>query len=326
MQTVGGTGAVRLGAAFLNRNIPDHSQTRALINDTKIFVGTPAWPNYVPLFKHAGFEVETFNHYNRSEGSVNIKAALGAIMAAPSGSIFTFQVCCHNPTGQDYSQDQWKELAEAVKTRNHFIFFDIAYQGFATNMEADAWPVRYFAAEGVDLLACQSFSKHMGLYSERVGVLHVVCKSSDIAVNVKDQLRSLIRWEVSSTPAYGGRLANIIMQDDQLFTEWTEEVQGACDRMIWVRQTLHHLLVDQLQTPGSWDHILVERGLFSYMNLSKQHIERLRLDHHIYLAESGRINIAGLNQTNVDRFAQALDVVVGRESADKSPRIVEARL
>ena len=111
--------------------------------------------------------MDTFNHYDRSQGSVNIKAALIAISAATRGSIFIFQVCCHNPTGQDYSQDHWKQLAAAVKARNHFVFFDIAYQGFASDMETDAWPVRCFAAEGIDLLACQSFSKHMGLSPAR---------------------------------------------------------------------------------------------------------------------------------------------------------------
>ena len=156
-----------MGAAFLNRNLPDHSESPRLPNKTKVFVGTPAWPNYVPLFKHAGFQMDTFNHYDRSQGSVNIKAALIAISAATRGSIFIFQVCCHNPTGQDYSQDHWKQLAAAVKARNHFVFFDIAYQGFASDMETDAWPVRCFAAEGIDLLACQSFSKHMGLSPTR---------------------------------------------------------------------------------------------------------------------------------------------------------------
>ena len=161
-----------MGAAFLNRNLPDHSESPRLPNKTKVFVGTPAWPNYVPLFKHAGFQMDTFNHYDRSQGSVNIKAALIAISAATRGSIFIFQVCCHNPTGQDYSQDHWKQLAAAVKARNHFVFFDIAYQGFASDMETDAWPVRCFAAEGIDLLACQSFSKHMGLSPARSILVH----------------------------------------------------------------------------------------------------------------------------------------------------------
>ena len=326
MQTVGGTGAVRLGAAFLNRNIPDHSEQARLPNPTKVYVGTPAWPNYIPLFRHAGFEVEIFNHYDRRQGSVNIKAALSAISTAPIDSIFVFQVCCHNPTGQDYSQDQWKEVADAIETKNHFVFFDIAYQGFASGMDTDAWPVRLFAERGISMLACQSFSKHMGLYSERVGVLHVVCGSSSIAANVKDQLRSLIRWEVSSTPAYGARLADIIMSEESLFTSWTEEVQAACDRMIWVRQTLHELLVKEFSTPGAWDHILVERGLFSYTNLKAHEIERLRHEHHIFLAESGRINVAGLNERNIERFAAAIDKVVRESSEDVSPTAKEARL
>ncbi|RMZ77404.1 hypothetical protein DV738_g4367, partial [Chaetothyriales sp. CBS 135597] len=316
VQTVGGTGAVRLGAAFLNRNIPTHSPSPRLPNTTKVYLGVPAWPNYIPLFKHAGFEVETFEHLTGRPGSANVEAALSSVSQAPAGSIFILQVCCHNPTGQDYSRAQWEQLAEAIQAKGHFVFFDIAYQGFAAGMEEDAWPVRYFASKGIDLLACQSFSKHMGLYSERVGVLHVVCKSDKIAANVKDQLRSLIRWEVSSSPSFGSRLAEIIMSDAALSKAWKLEAQAACDRMIGVRKAVHRTLTTELNTPGSWDHILQERGLFSYMSLSKEQIAQLRKE-HIYLAESGRVNVAGLNEKNYQRFAKAINAVSGKPSPVK---------
>ena len=317
VQTVGGTGAVRLGAAFLNRNIPTHSSTSRLPNSTEVYVGTPAWPNYVPLFAHAGFNVKGFNHLDRARGCADLQAALEAVSSAPSRSIFILQVCCHNPTGQDYDRNQWIQLADEIHSRNHFVFFDIAYQGLASSMEEDAWPVCYFAERGIDLIVCQSFSKHMGLYSERVGVLHVLCKSSDIATNVKDQLRSLIRWEVSSTPAYGGRLADIVMSSESLTQEWLGEVQAACDRMIKVRQDLHHLLVDELRTPGNWGHVLRERGLFSFTALSKAQVTQLR-QYHVYLAASGRVNVAGLNESNVRRFAEAVDAVVRSTSVDQA--------
>lgn len=316
---------MHLGAAFLNRNFPVHSQVPRQPNDTKVYVGVPAWPNYLPLFAHAGFAVEAFSHYDRGQGSVDIRSALHTISQAPTESIFIFQVCCHNPTGQDYDRDQWREIAEAIKPKRHFVFFDMAYQGFASDMHTDAWPVRYFTDQRIDLLVCQSFSKNMGLYSERVGVLHVVCGSSSIAVNVKDQLRSLIRWEFSSTPAYGARLANIVMHNEHLYAEWVNEVQAACDRLKSVRNTLHQLLHEELRTPGSWDHVLVERGLFSYMNLSKGEVARLR-QHHVYVADSGRVNIAGLNQGNVERFARAINAVVRETNVGDSSGSAHANL
>jgi aspartate aminotransferase, cytoplasmic len=309
----------------LNRNAPSHSAFPRLPNATKVYVGAPTWPNYVPLFAHAGFQIETYEHLAESQDSANVEVVLSLATAAPSGSIFIFQVCCHNPTGQDYSRTEWVRLAEAIQAKRHFVFFDLAYQGLASGMDDDAWPVRFFASKGIDLLVCQSFSKHMGLYSERVGLLHIVCKSSSIAVNVKDQLRSLIRWEVSSTPAYGARLATIVMRSPSLSQQWLNEVQAACDRMIAIRQALYELLVNEFQTPGFWDHILNERGLFSYMSIDNSVIERLQTQHHIYMAGSGRVNIAGLHTGNVRRFARAINLEV-RRAAEGVLSGKEARL
>lgn len=326
VQTIGGTGAVRLGAAFLNRNVPTHSTSPRLPHATKVYVGVPTWPNYVPLFAHAGFKIEIYDYLVESRDSANVEAALSSASAAPFGSIFIFQVCCHNPTGQDYTRTQWLQLAQTMQAKRHFVFFDLAYQGLASSMENDAWPVRFFASKGIDLLVCQSFSKHMGLYSERVGLLHIVCKSHEIALHVKDQMRSLIRWEVSSTPAYGARLATIIMQSPSLSRQWLNEVQDACDRMIAIRQAVHQLLADKYQTPGAWDHILHERGLFSYISIDKQAIERLQTQHHIYMADSGRVNIAGLNAGNVHRFARAINLEVMRATEGTLLSGKEARL
>jgi aspartate aminotransferase, cytoplasmic len=326
VQTVGGTGAVRLGAAFLNRNSPAHSTRQRLPHPTTVYLGVPTWPNYIGLFAHAGFRIETYNHLLGSREAADIKAVLSLASAAPAGSIFIFQVCCHNPTGQDYTRAQWLQLAEAMLTKHHFVFFDLAYQGLASSMDNDAWPVRYFANQGIDLLVCQSFSKHMGLYSERVGLLHILCKSSTIAANVKDQLRSLIRWEVSSPPAYGARLATIIMQSLSLYQQWLDEVQDACDRMVAVRKALYELLVNEYQSPGSWEHILHERGLFSYISIDKPVIARLQTQHHIYMAESGRVNIAGLNEGNVRRFARAINLEINRATELRCLSSKEARL
>lgn len=308
VQTVAGTGANRIGAAFLKRHLhgPDGQPP-------VVYVGEPAWPNYRPLFENAGFPVRGYDYLDQESGAANVEAAVTAMQEAPKGSIFVLQACCHNPTGVDYDREQWKRLAEVIGERHHFAFFDAAYVGFGSGkkdaIEDDSWPIRYFVEQGVDMLACQSFSKIMGLYSERVGALHVVCSTSAIAENVLDQLRAQIRWEVSSSPAWGARLADIILQDKDLTTEWKEELSQAAGRIEDNRRTLHHLLTQELKTPGSWDHILREKGLFSLLHLQPGKVEEL-LKRHLYLPPSGRINVAGLSSNNIEQAAKILDEVV----------------
>lgn len=309
----------------MNRNYPSHSASIRNPNSTKVYIGTPTWANYTPLFNHAGFEIKNYIHYNAKTSKIDLTAALGAIANAPKGSIFVYQACCHNPTGQDYSEQQWRQLAAAIKRHEHFVFFDIAYQGLAIDMNTDAWCVRHFASQGIDLLACQSFSKHMGLYSERVGALHVICHDKAIANHVGDQLRSLIRWEVSSCPAYGARLAAIILHDDRLRVQWLEEVQAARTRLANMRQALFSLLT-KYNTPGDWRHIIEEKGLFSMLALSRDQIDALKTEYHAHFPYNGRINIAGLNEGNVERFATALDEIVRRAKTGSSLYQVESRL
>ena len=258
--------------------------------------------------------MENFTHYDQNTGMVDFASVMRTAESAPDRSIFILQGCCHNPTGLDYSKDQWKELADLMLEKKHFAFFDVAYQGFGSSMSDagadDVWAVRHFVEKGVDMLACQSFSKNMGLYSERVGALHIVCRDSSIAENVKDTLRSLIRWEVSSTPAYGARLAEIILTDKGLYDEWCKELSLASDRLVQNRNRLHHILKEELQTPGSWDHLKREKGLFAYTHLTEGQIADLAAKHHVYLPGNGRLNVAGMNDRNMENLAAALDAVV----------------
>jgi len=258
--------------------------------------------------------VKGFTHLREGAAEPDVDAALAAMQDAPKGSIFILQACCHNPTGVDYDVDQWKRLADVMRRREHFAFFDAAYIGFGSGkadaVEADSWALRYFVEQGIDMLACQSFSKILGLYAERVGALHVVCSTSTIAENVLDQLRAQTRWEVSSTPAYGALLADIIMQDEDLTVHWREELQQAAARVENNRQALYRLLTGKGNTAGSWEHMAREKGLFSFLNLTKAHIQELRETHHVYLPPNGRINVAGLSKANIDRAAEAIDSVI----------------
>ena len=278
-----------------------------------MYFGEPAWPNYRPLFENAGLSVTAYSYLNQETGQADAETAITAMQNAPNASIFIFQACCHNPTGVDYDREQWRQIAATMRRHKHFAFFDAAYVGFGTGektaIEDDRWAIRHFAEQGVDMLVCQSFSKIMGLYSERVGALHVVCSTSAIAENVLDQLRAQLRWEVSSSPAWGARLADIILQSRDLQLQWKQELHQAALRIEDNRQTLHRLLTGQLKTPGLWDHILQGKGLFSLLPLSQTHVEQLKT-RHIYLPPNGRINFAGLSSKNIEAAAKTINEVI----------------
>lgn len=318
VQTVAGTGACRIGAVFLNKHWPftnENGLAGPFRNQTSVYLGVPTWPNYDPLFRHAGFlDVKTYDYLD-SHYEINLSSILKTLESAEERSIFVFQGCCHNPTGRDYSQDEWKRIAQIMAGKRHFAFFDTAYQGLGASEDSDAWAVRWFAEKSIDMLVAQSFSKNHGLYSERVGALHVMCADDKIAANVVDQLRALTRWEVSSAPAFGAELVNIVLGDSELETGWKAELHAARDRLQILRRRLHDLLMD-LATPvpqgrsRGWNHLVEETGLFSYTSLLPEQIDTLASEHHIYMPGNGRINISGLNERNVERVARAFDAVI----------------
>lgn len=185
-----------------------------------IYIGTPAWGNYQPIFRLVGLDVHTYNYFDPKIGDVDFDSVLKAVRGASKGSTFVLQACCNNPTAADFSREQWQILGQEFKERDLFPFFDIAYQGLGNGLDEDAYGVRHFAELGFEMIVCQSFSKNFGLYGERVGVLHVVGSSREVASNIRDQLRCLIRWEFSSSPAYGSRLVEIVLSDPDAQAKW----------------------------------------------------------------------------------------------------------
>ncbi|KAF6829004.1 aspartate aminotransferase [Colletotrichum musicola] len=254
VQTISGTGANSLGALLIARTMQPKP---------KVYISIPTWGNHVPIFQDAGLQTTTYPYLDSSKHAVNFAALLDAVRTAPRGSVFVLQGCCHNPTGVDLNLQQWQDLAVEMKAHGHLPFFDTAYQGLGDGFDEDAAGVCTFVKAGIEMLVCQSFSKNFALYGERCGALHVVAETSEVAANVKDRLRSLIRHTYSSSPAYGSRLVKIVLTDTSLRESWATELDGMRQRLKRNRQALFNQLTNVLKTPGDWAHITQEKGLFS---------------------------------------------------------------
>ncbi len=299
IQTLGGSGALKVGADFLKRYFPNSG----------VWVSDPTWDNHVAIFNGAGFEVKSYPWYDAETNGVKFDAFLAALKALPKQSIVLLHPCCHNPTGADLTDAQWDQTVEVLKAQELIPFLDIAYQGFGAGMEADAYAIRAIAAAGLPALVSNSFSKIFSLYGERVGGLSIVCDSTEEAGRVLGQLKATVRRNYSSPPNFGAQVVARVLNDDALKANWLAEVEAMRLRIIAMRKTL----VDVLSTalPGkNFDYLLKQRGMFSYTGLSAQQVDRLREEFGIYLVGSGRICVAGLNSNNVQQVAQAFAAVM----------------
>lgn len=299
IQTLGGSGALKVGADFLKRYFPNAG----------VWVSDPTWDNHVAIFNGAGFEVKSYPWYDAKTHGVKFDAFLATLKTLPKQSIVLLHPCCHNPTGADLSDAQWDQTVEVLKAQELIPFLDIAYQGFGAGMEADAYAIRAVAAAGLPALVSNSFSKIFSLYGERVGGLSVVCDSAEEAGRVLGQLKATVRRNYSSPPNFGAQVVARVLNDDALKANWLAEVEAMRLRIIAMRKTL----VDVLSTalPGkNFDYLLKQRGMFSYTGLSAQQVDRLREEFGIYLVGSGRICVAGLNSNNVQQVAQAFAAVM----------------
>jgi len=304
VQTLSGTGANHLGALFLSRFYKFNG-------NPKVYLSNPTWANHHAIFKNVGITPVDYAYYDRMTIGLDFQGLIEALRNAPDRSVFLLHACAHNPTGVDPTQEQWKAIAEVIAAKKHYSFFDCAYQGFASgDLDKDAWAVRYFIDQGLPLLVCQSFAKNAGLYGERVGALHMVAPDQSIAERVKSQLSVLQRSEISNPPSHGARLMSLILNDATLFGEWKEDIKTMSGRIIQMRHELYRLLTKELHTPGNWDHIVNQIGMFSFTGISNSQSQWLVEKEHIYLTANGRISMPGLNTHNIEYFARALDGVV----------------
>ncbi|MDF7761623.1 aromatic amino acid transaminase [Kosakonia cowanii] len=299
IQTLGGSGALKVGADFLKRYFPNSG----------VWVSDPTWENHIAIFEGAGFDVATYPWYDNETNGVRFAAFLEKLNTLPEQSIVLLHPCCHNPTGADLTPTQWDEVVEVLKARTLIPFLDIAYQGFGAGMEEDAYAIRAIAHAGLPALVSNSFSKIFSLYGERVGGLSVVCEDADAAGRVLGQLKATVRRNYSSPPNFGAQLVATVLNDAGLKASWLAEVESMRTRIQAMRQTL----VDALNAAmpgGDFTYLLRQRGMFSYTGLSAAQVDRLREEFGIYLVSSGRICVAGLNNRNVHRVAQAFAAVM----------------
>ena len=299
IQTLGGSGALKVGADFLHKYFPESG----------VWVSDPTWENHVAIFEGAGFTVNTYPWFDDQSNGVRVGALLEKLSTLPERSIVLLHPCCHNPTGADLTNDQWDAVIEVLKARNLIPLLDIAYQGFGAGMEEDAYAIRAIASAGLPALVSNSFSKIFSLYGERVGGLSVVCEDQDAAGRVLGQLKATVRRIYSSPPNFGAQVVATVLGDDELKAEWLAEVEAMRIRILSMRQTLVDVLKEAV--PGhSFDYLLQQRGMFSYTGFSAQQVDRLRDEFGVYLIASGRMCVAGLNSSNVQRVAQAFAAVM----------------
>lgn len=308
VQTISGTGAVHLGALFLARFYKTNGADRT------VYLSNPTWANHHQIFSNVGLPIASYPYFHKETKGLDFDGMKGTLQDAPEGSIILLHACAHNPTGVDPTPEQWREIAAIMKAKQHFPFFDTAYQGFASgDLDRDAGAIRLFIEEGFELVIAQSFAKNFGLYGERAGCFHYVAspssESAGITTRVASQLAILQRSEISNPPIYGARIASIVLNDSALFAEWQENLRTMSGRIIDMRKALRSKL-EELKTPGQWNHITDQIGMFSFTGLSEAQVLKIRSDFHIYMTKNGRISMAGLNTKNVEYVAKAIDTIV----------------
>ena len=296
-QTIGGSGALRVGADLLKQVLPK----------AKIAISNPSWENHRVVFASAGFEVEDYRYYDPATHGLDFAGLLEDLGKLESGTVVLLHACCHNPTGVDLNTAQWKQVVELVKERQLLPFIDIAYQGFDQGTDADAQAIRLFAESGIEaFVVASSYSKSFSLYGERVGALSIVGASKEEAVRVQSMVKRVIRANYSSPSTHGGSLVAGVLGSDELRGRWEAEL-GA------MRTRIHALrdgLVERLAAHGrEFGFIRQQAGMFSYSGLSKAQVDRLREEYAIYAIGTGRICVAALNQANLDRVAAAVAAV-----------------
>jgi len=311
VQTISGTGACHLGGLFLSRFYNPYGDSS---KKPTVYLSNPTWANHNQIFTNVGLPIAQYPYFDKKTKGLDIIGMKKALSEAPERSVILLHACAHNPTGVDPTPAQWREIAEIMAAKGHFPFFDTAYQGFASgDLDRDASAIRLFVELGFELVVAQSFAKNFGLYGERAGCFHYVsAPSSDAAAvttRVASQLALLQRSEISNPPIYGAKVASIVLNDPALFAEWKENLRTMSGRIIDMRKVLRSKL-EELGTPGTWNHITDQIGMFSFTGLNEKQVARLREEFHVYMTKNGRISMAGLNTRNVDYFARAVDKVV----------------
>jgi aromatic-amino-acid transaminase len=298
-QALGGTGALKVGADFLKRLLPEST----------VYISDPSWENHRAIFENAGFKVDSYPYYDAATRGVNFAAMKSCLEALPARSIVVLHACCHNPTGADLTEAQWREVIAVIQVRELVPFIDMAYQGFADGIAEDAMALRLFVASGLQFLISTSYSKSFSLYGERVGALSVVTGSKDESARVLSQSKRLIRSNYSNPPTHGGAVVAAVLASDELRQMWEAELVEMRERIKAMRDSL----AQKLKAKGlgqDFSFIVKQRGMFSYTGLSAEQVARMQAEFGVYAVGTGRICVAALNTKNIDYVANAIAAVL----------------
>ena len=299
VQTLGGTGGLKVGADFLRKFAPG----------AQVWISEPSWENHRALFEGAGFVVNSYPYYDPATHGLDFAGMRAALEALPAGAIVVLHACCHNPTGVDPTSEQWTTIIDVVRARGAIPIVDIAYQGFDRDIDQDALVVRRFAATPGALFVSNSFSKSFSLYGERIGALTVVTTDSDEAARVLSQLKRVVRANYSTPPTHGAQIIAMILANSELSALWKKELAGMRERIREMRKALVDKLAQYAPT-ADFRFILEQRGMFSYTGLTAAQVARLRNEFAVYAVDTGRICVAALNARNVDYTAKAIAAVI----------------
>ncbi|MBD3584681.1 aspartate/tyrosine/aromatic aminotransferase [Salinimonas sp. HHU 13199] len=295
VQAPGGCGALRILAELIAR-----SNEKA-----RVFVSDPTWANHIPLMGSAGLQLETYPYFDKEKAGIRFDAMMDTLKEAGKGDIVLLHGCCHNPTGADLTNEQWDAVLELAQERGFTPFIDVAYLGFGDGLDEDAYGIRLLAENLPEVVIAASCSKNFGLYRERVGLAAIITEDSKTRDIVQGQIQSVARGSYSMPPSYGGALVDIILSDTSLKKEWMSEVNSMRNRM----QSLRTMLVDKLEENGAqqdFSFLNTQKGMFSFLCITPEQVREMRDKHSVYFVGSSRINVAGINQQNVDTLARAL--------------------
>ena len=295
IQTIGGSGALKIGGDLLKRYFPD----------SEVWVSAPTWDNHRAMFEGAGFTVHDYPYYDAATGGVKFDEMIACFKALPAKTIVLLHPCCHNPTGVDLNLDDWKNVLEVVKAKGHVPFLDMAYQGFGDGIAEDAFAVRLFAESGLEFFVSSSFSKSFSLYGERVGALSIVTASKDESTRVLSQVKRVIRTTYSNPPTHGATIVATVLNSAELRQMWETELAEMRERIHGMRKQMVSLLAEY---GANRDFSFVGRqvGMFSYSGLTVEQVARLKNDFGIYALDTGRIAVAALNQSNIHVVTKAI--------------------
>ena len=299
LQTPGGSGSLSVAAGVVLR----------AQGSTTVWASGPTWANHVPLLGGAGLQMRTYEYYDAGSHSLRLEAMLDSLRRIPRGDLVLLHSCCHNPTGIDPDEEEWRAIADVVIERELLPLVDIAYQGFATDLDADAFIIRHLADRVPEMIVCNSCSKNFGLYRDRVGALLMVTPDGATRDAVQSQADNFVRTVYSMPPDHGAAVVALILNDDILRADWHAELKEMRDRLRDLRALLHDAL--GVAVPGrDFSHIVRAKGMFNFLGVSEEQVERMKKDHAVYMVGSGRINIAGITTGNVDNIARSVAAVL----------------